>query len=110
MRLRTATAAVLAAISLTLAAPALAHGTGSIRAIDIDGSQSGGVTIPGQDLVGAGPLTWDGSASGSVTVGGEDQRHEAARRGTSTPRSGSPSDMELDVDLGDVDTTFTPSG
>ncbi|MFD5432256.1 hypothetical protein ACFWJ4_08765 [Kitasatospora sp. NPDC127067] len=48
------------------------HGYGGVRQIDVDGSRSGAVTIPGQDLAHAGAVTWDGSATGSVTVGGQD--------------------------------------
>ncbi|MEV7600959.1 hypothetical protein AB0O91_26675 [Kitasatospora sp. NPDC089797] len=110
MRLRRTAVAVLAGLSLALAAPALAHGAGSGPVIGAGGSQSDTVTISGSGLASPGSLIWDGSSTGSISVGGEGERDEPARHGPGTTRAGSPSDMELDVDMGDIEVGFTSSG
>ncbi|MFJ4092867.1 hypothetical protein ACIPYS_14895 [Kitasatospora sp. NPDC089913] len=69
MRLRPATTALLAGLALVLTAPAAGCAAAVVGQIDIDGSRSGAVAVPGHDLVSPGVLTRGGSADGSVTVG-----------------------------------------
>ncbi|MFJ4094029.1 hypothetical protein ACIPYS_20820 [Kitasatospora sp. NPDC089913] len=111
MPLRRTTVAVLAGLSLALAAPSLAHGADRVGTVDLDASRPGAVAVPGQDLASTGSLPREGTATGSVSTGGEGGGGTAARhRANTQPLGGSASDMELDVDLGDIDTGSTPSG